>query len=168
MACTDGQRRKNNVNWDIFDFAVFGAMILGVGVAYALAKRRANNTTYRFAFGVALAAAFLLVWVNGAVGIIGNENNDANMMFFGVLLVGLVGAMIARLRPKGMARAMYATAFAQALVAVIALATNLGLAGPSWPWDVLVLTGFFTVLWLFSARLFRKAARHPLSDPLIK
>jgi phosphotransferase system glucose/maltose/N-acetylglucosamine-specific IIC component len=100
------------VNWDIFDFAVFGAMLLGVGVVYALAKRRASNTTYRFAIGVALAAAFLLVWVNGAVGIIGNENNDANMMFFGVLLVGVVGAIIARLRPKGMARAMYATAFA--------------------------------------------------------
>jgi hypothetical protein len=94
------------VNWDIFDFAVFGAMLLGVGVVYALAKRRASNTTYRFAIGVALAAAFLLVWVNGAVGIIGNENNDANMMFFGVLLVGVVGAIIARLRPKGMAMAV--------------------------------------------------------------
>ena len=156
------------MNWDIFDFAVFGAMLLGVGVVYALAKRRASNTTYRFAIGVALAAAFLLVWVNGAVGIIGNENNDANMMFFGVLLVGVVGAIIARLRPKGMARAMYATAFAQVMVAVIALTTNLGTAGASWPWDVLVLTGFFTALWIVSARLFRKAARHPLLDPEFK
>jgi hypothetical protein len=81
------------VNWDIFDFAVFGAMLLGVGVVYALARRRANNTTYRFGIGVALAAAFLLVWINGAVGIIGDSNNDANMMFFGVLVVGVVGAM---------------------------------------------------------------------------
>ena len=156
------------MNWDIFDFAVFGAMLLGVGVVYALARRRANNTTYRFGIGVALAAAFLLVWINGAVGIIGDSNNDANMMFFGVLVVGIVGAIIARLQPKGMARAMYATAFAQALVAVIALAANLGLAGPSWPWDVLVLSAFFTALWLLSAWLFRKATRHPLSDPLIR
>ena len=156
------------MDWDIFDFAVFGAMLLGVGVVYALAKRRANNTTYRFAFGAALAAAFLLVWVNGAVGIIGNENNDANMMFFGVLVVGFIGAIIARLRPKGMARSMYATAFAQITVAVIALVTNLGTAGASWPWDVLVLTGLFTTLWLVSARLFQKAARHPLSDPGFK
>lgn len=156
------------MNWDILDFAVFGAMLLGVGVVYALAKRRANNTKYRFAIGVALAAAFLLVWVNGAVGIIGDENNDANMMFFGVLLVGVVGAVIARLQPKGMARAMYATAIAQVTVAVIALATNLGTAGASWPWDVLVLTGIFTSLWIVSAKLFRKAARHPLSDPQFK
>ena len=156
------------MDWDFIDFAVFGAMLLGVGVVYTLAKRRAKNTTYRFAIGVALAAAFLLVWINGAVGIIGNENNDANMMFFGVLVVGFIGAIIARLRPKGMARSMYATALAQVIVAVIALATNLGTAGASWPWDVLVLTGFFTVLWLVSASLFRKAARHPLSDPGFK
>ena len=156
------------MDWDIFDFAIFGAMLLGVAVVYALAKRRANNTTYRFAIGVALAAAFLLVWINGAVGIIGNENNDANMMFFGVLVVGVIGAIIARLRPKGMAHAMYTTAFAQMMVAVIALATNLGTAGASWPWDVVVLTGFFTSLWIVSARLFRKAARHPLSDPGFK
>jgi hypothetical protein len=32
------------------------------------------------------------------------------MMFFGVLVVGIVGAIIARLQPKGMARAMYAAA----------------------------------------------------------
>ena len=48
------------------------------------------------------------------------------------------------------------------------LTTNLGTAGASWPWDVLVLTGFFTALWIVSARLFRKAARHPLSDPEFK
>lgn len=156
------------MDWDIFDFVVFGAMLLGVGVVYALANRRANNTTYRFAIGVSLAAAFLLVWVNGAVGIIGNENNDANMMFFGVLVVGLIGAIIARLQPQGMARSMYATALAQVMVAVIALTTNLGLAGASWPWDVIILSGFFTALWIVAARLFRKAARHPLSDPGIK
>jgi di/tricarboxylate transporter len=156
------------MNWDILDFAVFGAMLLGVGAAYVLVQRRANNATYRFAIGVALMAAFLLIWVNGAVGIIGNENNDANMMFFGVLVVGLISAIIARLQPKEMARSMYATALAQVMVAVIALTTNLGTAGASWPWDVLVLTGFFTALWIVSARLFRKAARHPLSDPEFK
>jgi hypothetical protein len=90
------------------------------------------------------------------------------MMFFGVLVIGVVGAIITRLRPKGMAHAMYAIAFAQAPVAVIALTTNLDLAGPSRPWDVLVLTVFFTALWLVSARLFRKATRHPLSDPEFK
>ena len=30
--------------------------------------------------GVALAAAFILVWVNGAVGVIGTERDDANLI----------------------------------------------------------------------------------------
>lgn len=147
------------MDWDIFDFAVFGAMLLTVAVIIALAMRKSSNTAYRSAAGVAVAAAFLLVWVNGAVGIIGNENNDANMMFFGVLAVGFIGGLIARFQPKGMARAMYATAFAQVMVAVIALVARLGLEGNSWPWDVAVLTGFFAALWLLSALLFRRAAR---------
>jgi hypothetical protein len=47
-----------------------------------------------------------------------------------VLAVGLIGAIIACFRPHGMARALFATALAQALVAVIALIFGLGL-----PWS---------------------------------
>ena len=81
--------------WDVVDFSVFGAMLLGVGVIYTLVRRKTDNKTYRFAFGVALAAAFILIWVNAAVGIIGDESNDANMMYFGVLAVGIIGAKAA-------------------------------------------------------------------------
>ena len=145
--------------WDILDFTVFGAMLLSVGIIYTLAKRQADNRAYKFAVGVALAAAFLLIWVNGAVGIIGDESNDANLMYFGVLTVGIIGAIIARFQPHGMVRALYATALAQAAVAVIALIAGLGSAAPIWPKDILILTGFFVALWLLSAWLFRQAAR---------
>ena len=145
--------------WDIVDFAVLGGMLLGVGVIYTLARRNADSTAYRFAVGVALAAAFILIWVNGAVGIIGDESNDANMLYFGVLAVGFIGAIIARFEPQGMARALYATALAQVAVAVIALIGGLGSTAPIWPRDVLLLTVFFVALWLLSALLFRKAAR---------
>ncbi len=60
---------------------------------------------------------------------------------------------------NGMARALFATVLAQALVAVIALTAGLGSTGPIWPWDILILTGFFTALWVGSAWLFRNAAR---------
>ena len=146
--------------WDVVDFTVFGAMLLGVGVIYTLAKRKADNTAYRFAGGVALAATFILIGVNGAVGIIGDESNHANMMYFGVLAVGITGAIIARFQPYGMVRVLYATALAQVLVALIA---GLGSTGPIWPKDILILTGFFIALWLLSARLFRKAAREQLT-----
>ena len=147
------------MNWDILDFTVFGAMLAGVGIIYMLVRRHSTNATYRWAFGVALVAAFFLVWVNGAVGIIGDEGNAANMMYFGVLAIGFVGAFIARLRPQGMERTLYATALAQVVVAAIALFAGLGSTAPTWPRDVLLLTAFFTALWLLSAWLFRNAAR---------
>ena len=149
----------DEVVWDVADFAFFGALLVGAGVTYELAARKTGNAAYRSAVGVALAAAFILVWVNGAVGVIGTERDDPNLMYGGVLAVGIIGAIIARFRPLGMARALFATALAQALVAVIVLITGLGSTGPIWPRDIWVLTGFFASLWLISAWLFRKAAR---------
>ena len=52
---------------------------------------------------------------------IAGKDNPANAMYFGVPIVGIVGAAIARLRPNGMARALFAMAIAQALVTVIVL-----------------------------------------------
>lgn len=149
----------DEVDWDVADFAIFGAMLVGAGGTYELAARMTGNNAYRAAVGVALASAFILVWMNLAVGVIGTEDNPANLMYGGVLAVGIVGAVIARFQPHGMARALVATALAQAFVAVIALIAGLGSTGPIWPRDILILTGFVVALWLISAWLFRKAAR---------
>lgn len=140
----------DEVNWSGADFAVFGAMLACAGGAFELAARMTRNFAYRAAVGVALVAAFLLVWANGAVGIIGSEDNPANLMFAGVLAVAIIGAVVARFRPRGMARALVATALAQALVAVITVVAGLGY--------IFVATGFFAALWLASAWLFRRAA----------
>ncbi len=128
-------------------------------VFMVLIARKPDNTSYKSAVGLALAAAFLLFWVNGAVGIIGAARNDANLMYGGVLAVGIIGAIIARFQQHGMARALFATTLAQALVAVIALIAGLGSTGPIWPWDILILNWFFAALWVGSALLFRNAAR---------
>lgn len=152
-------RFTNEVTWDGTDFIVFGAMLAAACGTCELAVRMTGNSAYRAAVCVAVAAAFILVWMNLAVGIIGTEDNPANLMFGGVLTVGIVGAVIARLQPQGMVRVLVATALAQALVAVIALIAGLGSTGPSWPEDILVLSGFFTALWVGSALLFRKPAR---------
>ena len=153
MQVTDG------VNWNALDFAILGALLLGAGVTYELAARKTSSAGYRSAVAVALVTAFLLIGVNGAVGIIGNETNDANLMFAGVLAVGVIGSFVARFRSRGMSLAMAAAAAAQVLVAVIALVAGSGSTGPGWPQDVLVATVFFTALWLGSAWLFRRAGR---------
>ena len=116
------------------------------------------RTAYRLAAGVALAAAFLLVWLSLGVGIIGADGDPANAMYFGVLAVGLLGALLARFRPWGMARALLAMALAQAAVLAIALVAGLGRPW-SGPLELLVLNGFFVALYVGSAWLFLRAAR---------
>jgi hypothetical protein len=152
----------DEVAWDAADFAVAGALVVGAGIAYEVAAKMTGNTAYRAAVAVALAAAFLLVWVNGAVGIIGTEGNPANLMYGGVLAAGIIGAGIARFRPDGMARALAAMALAQVLVVVIAVVAGMGYpASP--PLEILGVNALFVALWLLSAWLFRKAAREQSS-----
>jgi hypothetical protein len=148
----------DEVRWDLADFAVAGALLVGTGLLYELAARRAGTVVYRAAVGAALAAALLLIWVNLAVGIIGEPDEPANVMYLGVPAVGIIGAIIARLRPQGMARALVATALAQALVTVIVLVRGLG-APATGPLEVVALNGFFIALFVGSAWLFRLAAR---------
>lgn len=144
--------------WDLADFVLFGGMLLGACGTYELAARVTSNWAYRAAAAVALATAFILTWMNLAVGIIGSEDNPANMMYVGVLAVGAIGALLARFRARGMAHALIAAAVAQALVAVIALLAGFGYT--------FILTGFFVALWLTSAQLFSKAARQQAPEPL--
>lgn len=116
-------------------------------------------TVYRLAVGLAIATPLLLVWMIGAVGALGYEGNPADWMYIGVFAVGIVCAVAARFRPAGMARALFATALAQALVAVIALIAGLHHAPYMSVREILGFNGFFIALWIASALLFRCAAR---------
>ena len=150
---------SDEIDWDETDFLVFGAMLFATCGTFELAARISGNSAYRAAVGVAVVAAFILIWINLAVGIIGSEDNPANLMYAGVLAVAVIGAAIGRFRPHGMARALVATALAQVLVAAIALIAGLGSEGANWPQVIFVLNGFFAALWLLSAWLFWKAGR---------
>jgi len=149
----------DEVAWTLSDFIVMGVLLFGTGLTYVLITRSSSNTAYRFAVGIAVGTAFLLVWLNLAVGLIGSEDNPANLFYGGVLAVGFIGAIIARLQPRGMARALFATALAQLLVPVIALIiwkpsleVTPGIVG------VFILNGFFAALFAGSALLFRHAS----------
>ena len=148
----------DEVRWGVADFLVAGALLVGTGLLFELALRKSGHIAYRAAAGVALAAALILVWLNLAVGVIGTENDRANLMYLGVLAVAAIGVVVARFRPQGMARALFATAVAQASVAAVALSFGLG-APASGPLEILALNGFFVALFAGSALLFRYAAR---------
>jgi hypothetical protein len=153
------------VDWGVADFAFAGVLLVGTGLMYELVARKAANNPYRAAVGVAVAAAFILVFLMGAVGIIGEDGDPADLMYLGVLAVGIIGAVIARFRPGGMARALLAMALATALVAVIALIARKHEAPISSVWEILGLNGFFVALFVASAWLFRRAAgKQPPAD----
>jgi hypothetical protein len=148
----------DEVVWDLTDFAVGGALLFGAGLTYELVARKTCNIAYRAAVGVAVAATLIVVWVNLAVGLIGSEDSPANLMYVGVLAVGIIGAIIVRLQSHGMARALFATALAQALVAVIALITGMDQYPGSSVSEIVNLNVFFVALWVGSALLFRRAS----------
>jgi hypothetical protein len=153
-----GMLVTDEVAWGPVDFAVAGALILGTGLLLRAAARKAGDLAYRAAAGVALGAAFLLVWTTLAVGIIGEPDELANVMYVAVVAVGVLGAVSARFRPEGMARALLATALVQALVAGIALIAGEHEAPGASVSEILALNGFFAALFIGSALLFRHAA----------
>jgi hypothetical protein len=147
-----------NAPWTAADFIVAGTMFAIVGGAFELALRASGNRAYGGGAAVSIVTAFLLVWVNLAVGIIGNEDNPLNLMFFGVILVAIAGAIVARFQAGGMARAMTIAGALQAVIGVVIFALNVGAAEPPGPFGLLGLIEFFAGLWFLSAWLFRKAA----------
>lgn len=150
--------------WGLFDFVFAGTLLFGTGLTYELVVKRMGGRVYRVAAGAALGTAFMLIWTNLAVGVIGSENESANWMYIGVLATGFIGALVARFRPAGMARALYATALVQALVTVIALIIG-GMDGypGSSVLEILAVNLFFGALWVCSALLFQRANAANLS-----
>lgn len=121
------------------------------------------RTAYRSAVAIALGATLVLLHGVAALGVIGAAGDRADLMYLGVLAVGIVGALVARFRPRGMAAALAATALAQALVAVIALGAGLGGTNPRI--EIMGLNGMFVALFLTSAWLFQRAGeRHTRPD----
>ena len=149
-------RFTTEVKWTVADFVFAGAMIGGSCVVLELALRLTHNWAYRGGVVLALAAIFLLVWINGAVGIIGNEDNPRNLLYGCVVMTAIGGAIGAGARAAGMARAMAAAAVAMMLAWMMA-ATGGGYEPPSAA-GFFVIHLFFAVIFGGSAALFRKAA----------
>lgn len=144
-------RFTDEVNWGAADFALAAGLLIGFGLLCEGAVHRSASMSYRAGAILALGTALLLVWANLAVGLIGDESNPANRLVVLVPAIGAIGTLAARARPAGMAATLLTMAGVQGLVAVVAMVAGLGSAHGA--------TLFFTLLWLASAALFRRAAR---------
>ena len=115
------------------------------------------TTSFRLAIAVAVATALMLVLGIGALGVIG-DGGRADRGYLAVLLVLAVGTALARLRPRGMALALLATALTQVVVPVVVLATDVPGTEDVSVLDVVGLTVMFAGLFGVSALLFHRAA----------
>lgn len=137
------------VNWTLGDFVFAAVVIGGVGLAFELALRISANWSYRAGAAVGLAAGFFLVWSNAAVGYIGDDN-AYNIVFFMIVVLALLGAVLARFRARGLAIVMLAAGLAHAVA-----------GGIGYPQDPITgpITMVFVAMWLTSAWLFHTAAK---------
>ncbi|WP_454718307.1 hypothetical protein [Caulobacter segnis] len=144
-------RFTSEVVWTPFDFVVWGAILALACGTFELAVRASGSLAFRAAVAICVVTSFLIVWISGAVGIIGDEDNPANLMFGAAPLVVAVGAYVGRFRSAGLSRALLAAALIQAVVAIIAQ-----LMGSR---EGFVISAVFTGAWLLAAWLFSRAAR---------
>src|SRR3989344_4880323 len=84
LTIRDGGVEGVGWNWTFFDFVFMGILLYGAALAYELVARKMSNSAYRAAVGLAVVTAVLLVWINAAVGIIGDDDG-VNLLYFGVL-----------------------------------------------------------------------------------
>jgi len=143
------------VNWTAADFIVTGALLFGVGTSYVLATRYVTNILYKIAIGFALGSTLLMIWANLAVGLIGAGPNPGNLMYLGVVAVGIIGTIFSRFTSGGMERAMYSMALALVMLAAIALITNMHQYPGSSATEIIDVNGFFAILFAVSGLLFR-------------
>ncbi|NQT62314.1 MAG: hypothetical protein HQ556_05085 [Candidatus Marinimicrobia bacterium] len=59
----------DEVDWDLMDFIVAGALLTFAALAYELASRKLSNSKYRLAVGIAILAVLIIVWIELAVGL---------------------------------------------------------------------------------------------------
>lgn len=64
-------RFTGEVNWNLFDFLVAGALLLGTGLAIEFVLRKVRSFRNRLAICAVILLALFLIWAELAVGLIG-------------------------------------------------------------------------------------------------
>ena len=122
------------------------------GLAYEIAVRLPARRTLAGGLALNLLGILTTVWFNGAVGIIGSEDDPANRMFLVPIGIALAGLAVASYRPGVAALVLVMATFGQLGTFFHALAAGYGFIGP--------ITVFFCAIWLAASFLYRRAERH--------
>jgi hypothetical protein len=139
-------------NWSAGSFVFVYVLFFATGMLYALIARKMGVWSYKVGLAVALVAGFALAWSNMVH--VADSGNPANLVYYGVLVVGAVGALLARLEARGLARTLFTMAATLALIAVM-LPSG---ASPDLARNMAIGHGVFVALLTASGLLFRHAS----------
>lgn len=152
MAPLVASRVVEGWNWPPAAFVRVYVLFFMTGMVFVLVARRMDVWSYKAGVGVALAAGFALGWSN-MVHVAGT-GNLANLWYYSVLVVGAAGAMLARLKARGLARTLFVMA---ALLALISVLVPSG-APPDAARRMAIGHGVYVALFTASGLLFRRAS----------
>ena len=149
----------SEVVWTLSDFIFAGVLLFGTGAVFGVFLHNMENNSYRIGAGIALISTLFLVWVNGAVGIVGHEGEQINLLYFIIPAVGLIGAFLSRFKSQGLCYTLFVIATLPMIIAVIALLGYLQEPPHNSATQILAINMFFTVLFSLSAISFRNVVR---------
>jgi len=141
-------------NWPAGTFVFVYVLFFATGMAFALIARKMDAWAYKAGVGLALVAGFVLGWANMVH--MTELEDPAYLVYFGVLVMGGVGAWIAQLDARGMARALFAMAVVLAVMAGIQLLLSGAPAGPER--NQTIMRGVCVAFFAASGLLFRHAS----------
>jgi hypothetical protein len=104
-------------NWSAGSFVFVYVLFFAVGMAFALIARKMGVWSYKVGIGMALFCGFGLAW--STMVHVADSGHPERFVYYSVLVVGLVGALLSRLKARGLAYTLFAMAATYALIAVI-------------------------------------------------
>jgi len=84
-------------NWSAGGFVFVYVLFFATGMAYALIAKKMNIWAYKVGVGLALVTGFAFGWSNMVQ--VADSGHPENLVYYSVLVVGIVGALLARLEP---------------------------------------------------------------------
>ena len=139
-------------NWDVGGFVCVYVLFFATGMVYALIARKMGAWSYKAGVGVALVTGFALGWATMVQ--VADSGHPERLWYHSVLVVGAIGACLARLKAPGLAWTLFAMAATLALIAVI-LPSG---APPDLARRMAIGHGVFVALFTASGLLFRHAS----------
>ena len=139
-------------NWPAGAFVRVYVLFFLTGMVFALVAKRMGAWSYKAGVGLALVAGFALGW--STMVQVADSGHPERLWYHSVLVVGAIGACLARLKAPGLAWTLFAMA---AVLALIALTLPSG-APPEMARRMALGHAIYVVLFTASSLLFRHAS----------